>query len=133
MTTHQSDRIVDPPFVDHLWFDDASNSFVVTFVPDEGVSNEATEVVHVHADSSEGRLIAAHFAKLKQLLYPSIVRIGHCGGDDFIFHLDRGEPFKLSSAQGSAELGSAVHDELNQIAQAAQCAFQIQSLEPRAK
>jgi hypothetical protein len=131
MSTPSSDHIVDPPIVDHLWFDVAQNSYVVTFVPDAEVSSEATEVVVISAASPEGRIITAHMRALADVLASLPSRIVHSGEGDFALHMPDGTVVQLSDSRFDTGVAVGVYDELKSIAEAAQCAFRIAALANR--
>jgi hypothetical protein len=121
----EGDHVVDPPIIDLLYHEPAGGTFVVTFLPEEAVSQKRTESIHISDSSSEGKRIETWLSQLGELLrLPGpVAKVFHRGGGDFGFYAqDDAEP-TLSSPELSNENTQAAYVALQDIAQIAQIAF----------
>jgi hypothetical protein len=119
------DRLVEPPLLDLLYHDEAQDAYVVTFVPTDEVSQEATEVVRIRRDFPEYRRVDGFFKRVEELVGGGrrIVRIVHQGGGNFAFHFLDGSAIEM--ADRANEVSQEASDRLKQIADAAEMAFRV--------
>jgi hypothetical protein len=91
-----SDHLVEPPIVDHLYLDEARGVYVVTFIPQDNVSAHEKETVQIESSHEDGRRIALRLQELGKLVEGKILRLYHSGGGDFGFKLDHNRNIALS-------------------------------------
>src|SRR5947207_5705284 len=92
------EHLVEPPIIDLLRRDTSFGVYVVTFVPEDDVSQAETEMVEIPEGSPDGQRITWQLEDLAELWKPSarIERIVHSGGGDFTIHFEGGKIRSLS-------------------------------------
>ncbi len=114
---------IEPPIVDSLERDSQQNSWAIVFIPEDSVSTREKEIATVPFNSQEGKRITLRMNRLDRLLGAGIVRLCHCGGCNFTFHLEGGSVTELAEAHGQGELSMRAYIELADIAMSAQLVF----------
>jgi hypothetical protein len=127
MMTQFDDLLVDPPIVDTLRVDDETGSFVLTFIPTDGLSAEQKLAVTIPVASAEGRQILNWLNEFRRLLSvpASVVHIVHSGGGDFAIGFSDGTSQQLSDPDLDNGLTLRVYDGLKYVSQAAENAYRI--------
>jgi hypothetical protein len=123
---------VEPPVVDLLYFEPASDSFVLTFIPEDAVSKEQKEAISIATSSIEGKRLAAWLEELGKMLdlNGSVRKLFHRGGGDFGFYGPGDSEVFLSSSQLSSAIAQEAYRALQDIAQIAQIAFLLSRQPP---
>ena len=116
-------HLVEPPIVDTLIRDKARSQWVVSFVPEDSVSQREKEQVVIPFNSADGRRILLRVIRLEGLLGDEIVRVFHAGDGNFNFFAPSGDPITLADPHGSMDLSLRAYVELTDIAMTAQIAF----------
>ena len=119
------DRLAEPPLVDLLSYDARRGAWVVTFVPSDDVSAEATEVVTVPQGTPEFRRISALLGRVAEAMAPGrrIEKVVHSGGGSYTVWLANGESLELAEASGA--IAHEVFDRIKQIADTAEAIFRV--------
>lgn len=118
-------HLVDPPIIDLLYHEPEERAYVVTFVPEDVVSKERTESVHIPDRSEDGKRIRLWLERLGQLLgLPGPVqKLFHRGGGDFGFYGGGESQAALSEARFSNAVSQHAYIALQDMASTAQIAF----------
>ena len=122
-------HLVEPPIVDHLYYEADAHAFIVTFVPEDRVSTAETEAVEIPASGENGRRIAVQLGRLAELLGMApggIERVVHAGGGDFELWLAGGATRSLAEHSPDSHATHEAYRCLQDIAMTAQVAFIIQ-------
>src|SRR5438045_349836 len=109
------DRLFEPPLVDVLYYDESANEYVITFIPSDDASGEATEVVRVGVSAPDFSRVESLYRRIQDSVGAGrrLVRIVHGGGGNFTFHIDTGAVTELAVQPNAIAVDVA--DRLKQI------------------
>jgi hypothetical protein len=116
-------QLVEPPIIDALVADDDRRQWVISFIPEDSVSEREKEQVLVPFDSADGRRIRLRVQRLEGMLGHAIDRVFHAGDGNFTFNTRAGEVLSLADSHGRVDLSIRAYVELTDIAMTAQIAF----------
>lgn len=114
---------VDPPIIDFLYMNEESGSYMITFIPEDRVSQQEKEFVAVPANSVDGRRVKVLLHQIEKVLGGNISRLSHAGDGDFGFVFTDGRQIQLSDAGGSAANSQEIFIWLQGLGMTAQTAF----------
>jgi hypothetical protein len=128
---------VNLPLIDMLHYEPAIDSFSVTFVPRDEVSDEEKESLVIPARTTDGRQINSWLTKLFEALLAlglvagaedRIAMIAHGGGDRFTVKLSGGGRFELPAQPRSSAAELRAYNALQCLAMISEAAFRIELL-----
>jgi hypothetical protein len=122
---------VDPPIVDYLYFNAELVSYVITFIPEDSVSQQEKESVIVPEKSDLGYRVRVRLAEIEKVLGEKISRLLHAGDGNFAFIFPDGRQKQLSDATGSSSQSQFIYDQLQDLGMTAQIAFLDKSHLPK--
>ena len=117
------DHLVEPPIIDSLARDEGHSEWVISFIPEDTVSQREKERVVVPFNSSDGKRITLRVHRLEALLGHALDRVFHAGDGNFTFHTRSGGIIKLADPHGQIDLSVRAYVELTDIAMTAQLVF----------
>jgi hypothetical protein len=116
-------RLVEPPIIDTLVYDDKRRGWDILVIPEQAVSTREKEGVFIPARSADGARVRLRLDRLSKLVGLRVERIFHAGGGNFIFIDPEERRFELSEPHGEIDLSLRAYVELTDIAMTAQIAF----------
>lgn len=114
---------VDPPIVDFLYLNSESGSYMITFIPEDCVSQQEKEIVAIPENSVDGRRVKVLLSQIEKVLGGNINRLSHVGDGDYGFVFTDGRQKQLSDAGGSAADSQEIYTWLIELGKTAQNAF----------
>jgi hypothetical protein len=119
------DRLADPPLLDFLHEDPVSESWAITFVPSDDVSDEQNETIVVKKRaSSEARYVQILLNQVQSLASRQISTISHLGGGNYTLTFASGATRRLDEFENATAV--EIFDRLRQIALNAELIFRIE-------
>jgi hypothetical protein len=126
-------HLVEPPIVDHLYYEPAQDAYIITFVPSPYCSADATALVSVRNVAPlmpDFKRIGARLDQLAASLTGGrpIARIVHAGGGDFTFHDTAGQSVSLSDTSFDAMTTFDAYHAMEELGQVAETAYRLHAL-----